>query len=342
MAHDCGLVINPDGLQPRSKATSCRAQPHALGGSAVRSQERDQRRLADLSDPRHHRDRRKPIDIVLVNQPDRRRPAPARPDPSGRRGDRQRDLRRHRRAHPPRAVHARSRASLNVVRHRCYNLIPGRPGNGPAFFIACRTGSSRTLIADLCRSWLFAPRYQENQREEQAREAGGSGGNRRRMGRRHARGDAGAHGAGRQAAPLRHPPRPACRGEGALQAGDRDARLPGHHQQRQHLGRLHLDHAGIQPLSDLPRLPAQRQERDAGKADRAGTVGGRRADHARQAQQPEIHHRLFAALQHQDRLRQEEDRRWHARQGRLRAGQPASLAQRSAPRSQAACGSRRW
>ena len=44
-------------------------------------------------------------------------------------------------------------------------------------------------------------------------------------------------------------------------------------------------------------------------------VGGRRADHAGQARRPQVHHRLFAALQHQVRLRQEEDHRRHARQG---------------------------
>ena len=83
----------------------------------------------------------------------------------------------------------------------------------------------------------------------------------------------------------------------------------------------------IEPLSDLPRLPEIRQERDAGKADRAGIVGGRRADPARQAQRSQIHHRLFAALQPEDRLRQEEDRRRHARQRRVGAGQPAPVAQ---------------
>ena len=82
----------------------------------------------------------------------------------------------------------------------------------------------------------------------------------------------------------------------------------------------------IEPLPDRARLPARRQERDAGEADRAGAVGSRRADHARQAQQPEIHHRLFAALQPEDRLRQEEDRRRHARQSRVGAGEPASVA----------------
>ena len=105
---------------------------------------------------------------------------------------------------------------------------------------------------------------------------------------------------------------------------------------------LHVDHAGSQPLSDCARLPERRQERDAGKADRARIVGSRRADPARQAQQSEIHHRLFAALQSQNRLRQEEDHRRHARQCRLGAGQPPSVARAWARRSPAACGCRRW
>ena len=92
-------------------------------------------------------------------------------------------------------------------------------------------------------------------------------------------------------------------------------------------GGLHLHHAGAHAFSHRPRLPAGRQARAAGEADRAGAVGGRHADHARQAQQPQIHHRLFAALQHQDRLRQEEDHRRHARQAGERDGEPASVAQ---------------
>ena len=173
-------------------------------------------------------------------------------------------------------------------------------------------------------------------------EAGRGGVYRRRLDRRLARRNAVAHRAGRQAAPLRHPAGPARRGEGAVQARDHDARLQRHHQQPEHLGGLRLDHAGGQPLPDRARLPEGRQERDAGEADRARTVGGRRADHARQAQQPEIHHRLFAALQHQDRLRQEEDHRRHARQGRLGAGEPAPVARARQEDRQAACGSRRW
>ncbi len=157
-------------------------------------------------------------------------------------------------------------------------------------------------------------------------EDSGSGRHRRRVDRRLAGGDAVAHGAGRQIAPLRHQAGPARRGEGALQAGERDARLSGPHQERQYPRRLCLDHARGEPLSDRARLSARRQERDAGKADRARIVGGRRADPIVEPQQSEIHHRLFAALQSEDRLRQEEDHRRHARQCRFGAGQPASVA----------------
>ena len=50
-------------------------------------------------------------------------------------------------------------------------------------------------------------------------------------------------------------------------------------------------------LPDRPRLPAGGQARLARKADRAGTVGSGRTDRAGPARQPQIHHRLFAALQ---------------------------------------------
>ena len=57
------------------------------------------------------------IDVVLIDRPelaaDRRRRAV---DPAGRGRDRQRDLRRHRRAHPPGAVLARPGEAGAVVR----------------------------------------------------------------------------------------------------------------------------------------------------------------------------------------------------------------------------------
>ena len=154
------------------------------------------------------------------------------------------------------------------------------------------------------------------------REISRSGSDRHRLVRRHPRRDAVALRAVRQAAHLRDQAGPAGRSEGADQASDRDARLPGHRQERQHHGRLYLDDAGIEPLPDRARLPQGRQERAAGEADLTRTVGGRRADRAGEPKRPEVHHRLFAALQHQDRVRQEKDRRRHARQSGVRAGEP--------------------
>src|SRR5262245_28836816 len=147
------------------------------------------------------------------------------------------------------------------------------------------------------------------------------------MGWWNARGYAEAHGPRGQVAPVRHQAGSVDRGQSTLQAGERDARLQGHHQQSEHLGRLYFHDSGIQSLSDLPRLPESRQERDAGEADRTGVVGSRRADPAGEAQPSEIHYRLLAALQPENRLRKEEDRRRHARQGRVSAREPASLAQ---------------
>src|SRR5262249_21036601 len=90
-------------------------QPHAVGGGQVRRKERPRRGLDDLPDPRHHRDAGG--DRGGADQPSRaaahwfRRAG----DPSGGGGDRQRDLRRHRGAHPPRAVLARSGQAVAVV-----------------------------------------------------------------------------------------------------------------------------------------------------------------------------------------------------------------------------------
>src|SRR5499433_2295293 len=154
-------------------------------------------------------------------------------------------------------------------------------------------------------------------------EPGRSRSNRHRLVRRHPRGDALALRAGGQAAHLRNPPGSLGRGQGADLARERDARLPGHRQEREHFGGLCLHHAGAEPLPDHARLPQSRQARAVGKADRHGAVGGGRADHARQARPAQIHHRLFAAVQSQVRPRQKEDHRRHARQGGLGDGEPA-------------------
>ena len=57
VAHDCGQMINPDGLTKTIEGNIVQGVSRTLvGRGEVRSQERHQRRLADLPDPRHHRD----------------------------------------------------------------------------------------------------------------------------------------------------------------------------------------------------------------------------------------------------------------------------------------------
>ena len=59
VAHDCGQIINPDGLVKCIEGNIVQGvQPHAVGGSHLRPQGGDQRRLDHLPDPRHHRDAR--------------------------------------------------------------------------------------------------------------------------------------------------------------------------------------------------------------------------------------------------------------------------------------------
>src|SRR5580704_6856493 len=78
--------------------------------------------------------------------------------------------------------------------------------------------------------------------KENASEDGGSRGDRCRLDRRFARGHLVAHGAGRQIAPVRHQAGPARRGNETLQAGERDARLSGHHQERKDFGGRSEEH----------------------------------------------------------------------------------------------------
>ena len=110
------------------------AEPHALGGGQVRRQERDQRGLDDLSDPRHHRDAgddRRRDHQPAERRADRRRRAV---DAAVVGRDRQRDLRRDRRAHPPRAVLARPGEAVAVVRPvamQCRRLLLARSNPSP-------------------------------------------------------------------------------------------------------------------------------------------------------------------------------------------------------------------
>ena len=165
---------------------------------------------------------------------------------------------------------------------------------------------------------LMPPRDERNPRERTR-----SRSDRHRLVRRHPRRDAVAHRAGEEAAHLRNPARPA----GGSQGADQAATATLDYQDIVRNDDIKVVYISTTPeanaFSDRARLPEGRQARAAGKADRARAVGGRRADRAREARQPQIHHRLFAALQHQDRLRQEEDHRRHARQAGLGDGEPA-------------------
>ena len=59
VAHDCGLIVNPDALRSCIEGNVIHgASRCAARGDDVRSAEGDQHRLADLSDPRHHRSAR--------------------------------------------------------------------------------------------------------------------------------------------------------------------------------------------------------------------------------------------------------------------------------------------
>ena len=128
VAHDCGQIINPDGLVKCIEGNIVQGISRTLWEEVTFDKRgRHQRRLGDLSDPRHHRDAGG--DRLRADQPagcgaDRRRRAL---DPPGRGRDRQRDLRRDRRAHPPRAVLARAGEGGVVVTHsffaRCSRMI---------------------------------------------------------------------------------------------------------------------------------------------------------------------------------------------------------------------------
>ena len=116
VAHDCGQIINPDGLKHTIEGNIVQGMSRTLweevkfDSKNVTSVDWMTYPILDITETPET------IDIVLINHPelraDRRRRAV---DPPGGGGDRQRDLRRHRRAHPPRAVLARPGEAGAVV-----------------------------------------------------------------------------------------------------------------------------------------------------------------------------------------------------------------------------------
>ena len=70
VAHDCGQIINPDGLLKCIEGNIVQGVSRTLvGGSQASTAKRHQRRLGDLSDPRHHRAPAE-INVVLINHPE--------------------------------------------------------------------------------------------------------------------------------------------------------------------------------------------------------------------------------------------------------------------------------
>ena len=80
VAHDCGQIINPDGLAKCIEGNIVQGISRTLWEEVdLRQAGRDQRRLADLSDPRHRRDAGD--DRLRADQPARRPRRPARASP---------------------------------------------------------------------------------------------------------------------------------------------------------------------------------------------------------------------------------------------------------------------
>jgi nicotinate dehydrogenase subunit B len=99
-------------------------QPHVVGRGQVRQQDRNQRGLADLSDPRRHRGAG--TGRYCRDQPSGHRAVRCRRGvkPAGRRRDCQRGVRRHRRPHPPGAAFARQ-CEAGAVLTVMPGLVPG-------------------------------------------------------------------------------------------------------------------------------------------------------------------------------------------------------------------------
>ncbi len=142
---------------------------------------------------------------------------------------------------------------------------------------------------------------------------------RHRLVRRHPRRDPRPPPVLQGAARGREPPRAAGRDQGAGEPEDGHRRLARPRQQCRHPRGLHLGDARDHALPDGQGLPARRQARVPGKADRDDAGRGRRTDRAGARPQAQVHHRLLAALQHQVRLCAQGDPRRLDRQAGERA-----------------------
>ena len=127
VAHDCGQIINPNGLHHAIEDNIVQATSRTLweevkfDNKNVTSVDWLTYPILDITEAPEQ------VDIVLINHPEI---APSGAgeavEPSGRRGDRQCRVRRHRRAHPPRC---RSRPSNVKSALSCETPSPACAGS---------------------------------------------------------------------------------------------------------------------------------------------------------------------------------------------------------------------
>ena len=147
VAHDCGQIINPDGLEKCIEGNIVQGITRTLweevkfDNKNVTSVDWLTYPILDITETPEK------IDFVLINHPEiaavgRRRAV----DPAGGGGDRQRDLRRHRRADPARAVLAGPGEAGAVVRLDSIDNAKG-PAAMPGLFVLFGTRSRATAIS---------------------------------------------------------------------------------------------------------------------------------------------------------------------------------------------------
>ena len=112
VSNDCGPISNPDGLRNQIEGGALQGMSRALGEEVTW----DDQKVTSVDWPSYHSlplgfDIPK-IEVVLINRPDEEATGAGETGHHDRRRrHRQRNFRRHRRAHPPGALHSRARES---------------------------------------------------------------------------------------------------------------------------------------------------------------------------------------------------------------------------------------
>jgi nicotinate dehydrogenase subunit B len=152
VAHDCGLIINPDGLRRCIEGNVVQGTSRALSEEVAFDRPGDQHRLGLLPDPRHHRGarggRHRAAEPPRTAARRRRREL----DPPGCRGHRQRRLRRHWRPPAPRpADPGPPQAGAGVIGRRCNAL------RSPAKIFGTFANVTDVSVADMLFGRMIPP-----------------------------------------------------------------------------------------------------------------------------------------------------------------------------------------